>query len=105
MAKRRYENIILNGENFILDTKETTTRPIQFTVRGIHDVYGRCSRTKEAIWMDWSNWFYNNDGICTVSAFNCNFFTIEGYVTDKETGDRYFCYITRSYNRCLKVVG
>ena len=104
MSKRRYENIILNGEHFILDTKETTTTPTQFTVRGIHDVYGRCSARKEAIWLDWSNWFYNNDGICTVSSHNCNFFTITGYVKDKETGERYFCYITASNNRCLKVV-
>lgn len=102
MAKR-YLNINLNGENFILDSKEITTETV-LRIREIDDCYGRCSDVKREIWSDWKRWFIQNNGLCTVSSYNCNFFTIEGYVTDKKTGVRYFCYITRSYNRCLKVV-
>ena len=102
MKNKRYENIKLNGEYFILDTKETTTETL-LNVRDIDDCYGRCSSIKRAIWEDWKRWFIQHDGLCTVSSHNCNFFTITGYVTDTETGDRYFCYITRTYNRCLKV--
>lgn len=100
--KKRYVNITLNEQSFILDSKETTTETV-VNVRDIDDCYGRCSSTKRAIWEFWQRWFIQNNGLCTISSHNCNFFTVTGYVTDKETGERYFCYITRSYNRCLKV--
>lgn len=99
--KKRYVNITLNKQPFILDSKETATETV-VNVRGIDDCYGRCSRTKRAIWDFWQRWFIQNNGWCTISSHNCNFFTVTGYVTDKETGERYFCYITRCYNRCLK---
>ena len=100
--KKRYVNINLNGENFILDSKEHTTETL-LHVRDIDDCYGRCSSVKRSIWEDWKRWFIQHNGLCTVSSYNFNFFTIKGYVTDEATGERYFCYITRSYNRCLKV--
>ena len=102
MRKKRYENIKLNGMDFILDTSKKSRIPATFTVSGIHDVYGRCSKTKEDIWYSWSSWFMDNDGLCTISSHNSNFFTIVGYIRDNITGKRYECYITRSYNRCTE---
>ena len=102
MAKRRYETIKLNGETFILDTQDVTSET-GISRRDVSDCYGRPSTTKLAIYNEWSNWFINNDGYCGVASYNCNFFTIHGYITDKETNKRYYCYITKSYNRCIEV--
>ena len=102
MAKRRYETITLNGVRFTLDTKDVTSET-SISRRDVSDCYGRPSLTKLAIFNEWSNWFLNNDGYCGVSSYNCNFFTIHGYVTDKETGKRYYCYITKAHNTCIEV--
>ena len=45
-----------------------------------------------------------NNGYCTIVSRNCNFFSIAGYVTDKDTKERYYCYITASHNKAWKVV-
>ena len=102
MAKRRYETIKLNGEYFELDTKERTTET-SISRRDIDDCYERPSRYKLSIYNEWSNWFLNNDGYCGVGSYNCMMFTIQGYVTDKETGKRYYCYITKAHNKCIEV--
>lgn len=103
MAKRRYEKIDLFGKSFELDTKQTKGyAPI--TYRDIDDCYGRCSETKRHIWRQWESWFNANNGYCSVFTYNCNFFTIEGYVRDFETRKMYYCYITASHNRCIEVV-
>lgn len=102
MAKRRYESIRLNGEYFELDTKERT-QETAISRCDVSDVYDRPSTTKIAIFNEWSNWFLNNDGYCGVASHNSNFFTIQGYVTDKLTGKRYYCYITHAHNRCIEV--
>ena len=103
MAKtKRYENINLFGRNFELDTKETIGyTPIGY--RNIDDCYVRCSETKRTIWKQWESWFNANNGWCSVSSYNCNFFTIQGYVRNYETREMYFCYITAHHNRCIKV--
>ena len=102
MTKRRYETITLNGEYFTLDNKETETETA-LTRRDIYDCYERPSRYKVDIFNDWRNWFIENDGYCTVSSYNCMMFTIAGYVTDKETNERYYCYITKANNKCWKI--
>ena len=102
MRKKRYENITLFGKSFRLDTKET----IGYTplnMRDIYDVYARPSSAKVSIWKDWENWFRENDGWCTVRSFNCNFFSIEGYVRDVETRKMYFCVITHTNHWCIEV--
>ena len=103
MSKKRYVTINLNGENFILDTKETKEKTSLTGAYDIMDVYGRCSDIKRAIWMDWQKWFLHNDGFCTILSHNCNFFTIHGYVKDHQTNKEYYCYITCSYNRCIEI--
>lgn len=98
------ENIILNGRNFILSHKMTIPYPNFFRVQGIDDVYGRCSQTKRDIWTDWSNWFQDNCGMCTISSHNSNFFSIEGKVKDNKTGKNYWCFITYANNYCYEMV-
>ena len=102
MAKRCYETITLNGEYFTLDTKETKTETL-LNICDIYDCYERPSQYKVGIFEDWKRWFIQNDGNCTVSSYNCMMFTIAGYVTDKNTGDRYYCYITKAHNKCWKI--
>ena len=102
MGKKRYENIKLFGENFILDTKETIGYK-SISHDTIFDVYGRCSQRKISIWQEWKRWFNENNGWCSVHSHNCNFFTIQGYVRNFETREMYFCYITPRYNRCILV--
>ena len=99
---KRYKDIILNGEIFTLDTKETETETM-LTRRDIYDCYERPSQHKVAIFNEWRNWFVANNGYCTVSSYNCMMFTIAGYVTDINTNERYYCYITKSYNKCWKI--
>ena len=100
--KRRYETITLNGQHFELDTKERTIET-SISRRNIFDCYERPSSYKVSIYQDWLTWFIDNDGYCGVCSYNCNFFTIQGYVTDKETGKRYYCYITKVHNKCIEV--
>ena len=102
--KKRYENITLNGESFILDTKEVAHHNYNTYGRydDITDAYVRPSSYKIAIWHDWEKWFTNNGGYCWIESRNSRRFTIGGYVLD-ENGTEYKCYITKAYNRCQKV--
>lgn len=102
MAKRRYEHIMIDGKQFILDTKETIPYET-IPNRTIYDVYGRCSQTKINIYNSWAEWFERNGGCCDVCSHNSNFFSIQGYIHDYKTRTLYFCYITPSNNRCIKV--
>lgn len=103
MAKRRYEQIKLNGKNFKLDTQDYYKTVPTFPYRTVNDVYGRCSDTKKAIFNEWFEWFTAHGGYCGVSFYNCNFFTISGIVEDEEIGKRYFCYITYANNNCIEI--
>lgn len=69
----------------------------------IYDCYGRPSPTKVSIWMSWSNWFCNNNGVCGICSHNSNFFSIEGHITDYENHKEYYVYITPSHNRMWEV--
>lgn len=103
---RRYATVELNGVTFTLDKNNPI--PYETNLRGytnIYDAYNRPSVTKKAIWEEWLLWFDENDGTLVISSKNCNFFSIEGYVTDKETGKRYFAYITHANNRLYEVQG
>lgn len=95
----KYERISLNDRSFELDTKNVGVNP-NMVLRGIHDVYGRPSATKEAIYVDWANWFINHDGTVTIRSFNSMIFTLHGVVRDFETGNWYECDITPSHNYC-----
>lgn len=95
----KYENIILNGKHFELNTKEAGVNP-NMIIRSVTDVYGRCSETKKSIWNEWAHWFIDNDGSCTVASHNSNFFTIHGVVHDYVSDNWYECYITAGHNRC-----
>lgn len=101
---RRYATVELNGVWFTLDKKNPI--PYETNLRGytnIFDAYNRPSGAKVSIWESWLLWFHENDGHCTVASKNCNFFTIEGYITDKETGKRYFAVITHANHRLYAV--
>ena len=101
---KKWENFKINDELFEVNTVDVE---IENNIRGygdIFDAYGRPSRTKIGIWEDWENWFIENNGYCTIVSRNCNFFSIAGYVTDKDTKERYYCYITASHNKAWKVV-
>lgn len=103
MSKKRYFNITLNGEPFILDKAQAGIKVARGSYSDIYDAYERPSRYKIGIWNEWKRWFIEHDGYCFISSKNCMQFTISGYVYD-ENGDCYECYITKAYNRCWKVV-
>lgn len=96
---KRWLTIELNGKFFELDTKTAGVNP-NMVIRGIHDVYGRPSATKVAIFEHWARWFIDNGGTVTVRSYNSNFFTLHGVVQDDETGNWYECDITPSHNYC-----
>lgn len=102
MSKKRYFDIVLNGENFILDSAVTGYKYVN-GYTSIWDAYDNPSRIKVAIWEEWERWFYAHGGDCAISSKNCMQFTIQGYVYD-ENGDCYECTITKAYNRCWKAV-
>lgn len=105
MSKKRYYNVTINGVDFILDAKETINETYLHGYNDIYNAYERPSRYKVGIWKDWEKWFTDNGGYCTISSRNCMQFTISGYFTDKETGARFYAYITKTYNRCYLVEG
>ena len=101
---RRYADVEINGVTFTLDKKNPV--PHEHILHGygsIYDAYERPSSTKISIWEHWEDWFYMNEGDCVISSKNSNFFTVEGWVKDKETGKRYFAYITHANNRLYAV--
>lgn len=103
---KRYAKIELDYVPFTLDKNNPI--PYEHSLRGYDDIYGaygRPSKYKIDIWKDWKEWFNRNNGYCVISSKNYKFFTIEGYVTDKETGKRYFAYITYANNRLYEVEG
>lgn len=98
------KTITINHETFELFKPMTMLDMPVISRRDIDDCYERASQTKRSIYNEWSNWFTNNDGYCGVMSYNCNFFTINGLVVDKETGKRYYCYITHAHNRAYEIV-
>lgn len=104
MAKKRYESYKLNGKYFTRDLKGGTEP--QFTTWDyscIWSAYERPSQTKIAIWEDWADWFYSNNGRCWVDSRNGFVFTISGTVVDQETGELLGVHITPSYNYCWSI--
>lgn len=99
---RKWSNETINNRSFEVNNKDIVLEKAQ-SYRDINDCYGRCSQTKRNIWNSWLDWFYANDGYCTISSYNCNFFTIEGYFIDKATNQRYFAHITHAHNKAYKV--
>lgn len=95
----KYESIILNGRHFELNTREAGVNP-NTVLRGIHDVYGRPSARKVAIFEDWARWFIDNDGTVTVRSYNSSFFTLHGVVHDYVSDNWYECDITPAHNYC-----
>lgn len=103
---RTYDNVVLNGVSFRLDKKHPA--PFEHRLNGYTHIlaaYGRPSETKVRIWEDWSLWFHENGGTCVISSKNCNFFSITGFVTDKETNKRYMAYITYANHYLYEVEG
>jgi len=104
--KKRYARVEINGVEFILDKKEPV--PYEHYLNGyrdIHDAYGRPSVYKCAIWREWDYWHRENGGYCVISSKNCNFFSLTGYVNDKETGKRYMTHITYANQYLYEVEG
>lgn len=96
--------ITINNEVFELGKPMTALDVPAISDRDVSDCYTRPSMCKLSIFNEWSNWFINNEGYCGVSSYNCNFFTINGIVTDKETKKRYYCYITYAHNRAYEII-
>ena len=104
--KRRYATVEINGVRFTLDKKNPIPRAhIIYGYTDIYDAYKRPSRTKIAIWKDWVNWFYQNNGYCSITSKNCNFFTVQGFVRDSETNKLYFASITYANQYLYEVEG
>ena len=104
MSKKRWNYILLNGIGFELDMKNPATYETVGDYGDIREAYNRPSDRKMRIYDDWWFWFRQNNGNCAVASYNCNFFTICGYVTDNQTGKRYNCYITPAHNYCYEII-
>jgi hypothetical protein len=102
---RKWTNETINGERFEVNNVDVEIENNLHGYYSIYEAYGRPSETKKAIWYEWRKWFNDNGGDCVIVSRNCNFFSIEGYVTDQETKERYYCYITASHNKAWKVAG
>lgn len=98
------KTITINGKTFELGKEMTALDVPSISRRDVDDVYSRPSNRKRVIFMNWFNWFMANDGYCGVMSYNCNFFTINGIVTDNESGKRYYCYITYAHDRAYEIV-
>lgn len=101
---RKWETMTINSERFEVNTVDLE---VENGLRGydnIYEAYDNPSETKRAIWNDWKNWFTFYGGYCRIVSRNCNFFSIAGYVTDEDTKERYYCYITKAHNKAWKVV-
>lgn len=104
--KKRYARVEINGMEFTLDKKEPV--PYEHYLKGyrdIDDAYGRPSVYKRSIWREWDYWHRENGGYCVISSKSCYFFSVQGYVNDKETGKRYMTYITYSNQYLYEVEG
>lgn len=104
--KRRYAKVELNDVEFTLDKNNPI--PYETCLNGyanIYDAYRTMpSREKIDTWEVWYKWFMEHDGYCVVASRNTWQYTIEGYITDRDTGKRYFARITRDNNRLYEVV-
>ena len=101
---RKWTNFEINGERFEVNTVDVEVENNLHGYDDIFDAYGNPSSIKRCIWNEWWTWFHQNDGYCKIVSRNCNFFSIAGYVTDKETKERYYCYITAAHNKAWKVI-
>jgi hypothetical protein len=103
--KRRYAQVELNDVTFTLDKDNPI--PYETSLRGYPSIYlaysTMPSRAKRETWESWKRWFTQHDGECVVASRNTWQYTIEGYVTDRDTGKRYFARITRDNNRLYAV--
>ena len=101
---RKWETMTINRERFEVNTIDIE---VENCLRGYHDIYeayDNPSEIKKAIWYDWKAWFTSNGGYCQIVSHNCMQFSIAGYVTDEDTKERYYCYITKAHNKAWKVV-
>lgn len=102
--KRRYAQVQYDGVWFELDKKNPV--PFESILSGYNDIYEAYNRPSTVIvniWNAWKKWFTRNDGICTICSTNCNFFSIEGFFTDRSTGKRYYAYITYANHKLYEV--
>ena len=77
MSKKRYFNITLNGEPFILDIAQSGVKLATARYNDIYDAYNTPSRYKVDIWKDWVRWFHEHDGRCSIASRNSSQFTTE----------------------------
>lgn len=86
----------INGVTFEFNAVDKVSART-LTRRDIWDCYTRPSQRKENIYRGWADWFITlNSFDFTVSSYNCNFFTMEGYFVDN--GIEYYAKITASHN-------
>ena len=102
MAKKR-ERIEINGVNFIIENTTVLDDNRRY-FRTLYECYERPSKYKEAIYDDWCNYFAGLGCIleCGIVSYNCMQFTFGAYFT--YNAQKYYAYITKSYNRLYKVV-
>lgn len=90
---KRWENLTIDGVNFKVDTRRTAIAPIR-SFRTVDDCYERPSSVKRAIFNDWHEFFVEHGGYCSVAAYNCTMFTLDGVL--EYDGKQYRAYITKT---------
>ena len=96
--------LFIGGLVFELDLKNPVKEVRVGAYGDIKEAYQNPSTRKIGIYNDWWYWFRQNRGKCGVSSKNCNFFTLEGYVTS-ENGKEYQIRITPTHNYAYEVEG
>ena len=104
---RRYARVELNDVEFTLDKDNPI--PYETELDGYESIYTAYrttpSREKRDTWEVWKRWFEQHNGVCVVASRNTWQYSIEGYVTDRDTNKRYFARITKDHNRLYEVEG
>lgn len=70
----------------------------------IYQVYGRPSARKIAIWSSWCKWcneinWNGGEAHIEIGSHNSNFFTISGWVLDRDECEYHDIFITARHNR------
>ncbi len=91
---KRWKNVVIDGVNFAIDTKNTTSAPTGGAIRRVEDVYARPSQTKLNIFYDWQAWCVEHCGYCEVASYNCMMFTLDGMI--EYEGKKYRLYISKT---------
>lgn len=93
--------IKVGNKSFTLHSKKTVPHT-RIPFKSLSDCYARPSDTKMRIYNDWLVWSKKNNGHMSITGYNCNFFSLAGYITIDNI--KYLWTATASNNDLYRVV-